>query len=127
MTTTPLRLLQLFTLLSAGLLAATAILAATDPAAVNVVVWIRAAGVLALALLALRWAAQLGRGSRGAYRRLLWVSIAGSVGIAALALSPDSPFPLWFRVEQSAQGLVLVVLAGTLLRPAVRAALRTAR
>lgn len=124
MTTTPLRLLQLFTVLSAGLLAATAILAVTDPAAVNAVVWIRAAGVLLLALLSLRWAAHLGRGSRGAYRRLLWVSIAGSVGIAALALSPDSPFPLWFRLEQSAQGLVLVALAVTLLRPAVRAAAR---
>jgi hypothetical protein len=120
MTTTPLRLLQLFAVLSAGLLVATAVLAATDPAAVNAVVWIRSAGVLLLALLALRWAAQLGRGSRGAYRRLLWVSIAGSLGIAALALSPDSPFPLWFRVEQAGQGLVLVALAVVLCTPQVR-------
>ncbi|WP_426508433.1 hypothetical protein ACPPVO_58280 [Dactylosporangium sp. McL0621] len=124
MTSTPLRLLQLFTALSAALLAATAILSATDPAAVNGVVWIRAAGILLLSLLALRWASQLRTGHRGAYRRLLWVSIAGSLGIAALALLPDSPFPLWFRIEQSIQGLVLLTLAATLLRPSVRAAVR---
>src|SRR3954447_10418435 len=124
MTSTPLRLLQLFTALSAALLAATAVLAATDPAAVNGVVWIRAAGILLLSLLTLRWASQLRTGHRGAYRRLLGVSIAGSLGIAALALLPDSPFPLWFRIEQSIQGLVLLTLAATLLRPSVRAALR---
>jgi hypothetical protein len=127
MTSTPLRLLQLFAVLSAGLLAATAVLSVADPAAVNTVVWIRAAGVLVLALLALRWAAQLGRGSRGAYRRLLWVSIAGSLGIAALALLPDSPYPLWVRIEQAVQGVVLVALAVTLLRPRVRRAVGTPR
>jgi hypothetical protein len=127
MTSTPLRLLQSFTVLSAALLAATAILAATDPAAVNGVVWIRAAGILALSFLSLRWAAQLRQGSRPAYRRLLWVSIAGSLGIAALALLPDSPFPLWFRIEQSVQGLVLLALAVTLLRPTTRAALQPTR
>ncbi|WP_433081174.1 hypothetical protein ACQP1P_45300 [Dactylosporangium sp. CA-052675] len=127
MTTTPLRLVQLFTALSAALLAATAILSRTDPGAVNGVVWIRAAGILLLSLLSLRWAAQLRRGSRGAYRRLLWVSIAGSLGIAALALLPDSPFPLWFRIEQGAQGLVLLALAATLLHPATRAGLQPTR
>ncbi|MEV0237915.1 hypothetical protein [Nonomuraea sp. NPDC050786] len=127
MTTTPLRLLQLFTLLSAGLIAATAVLSITDPAAVNALVWIRAAGLLVLALFSLRWAAQLGRGSRGAYRRLLWISIAGSLGIAALALLPDSPYPLWVRIEQAVQGLVLVALAVTLLSRQVRRAVEAAR
>nr|BFE64778.1 hypothetical protein GCM10020063_093040 [Dactylosporangium thailandense] len=127
MTTTPLRLLQLFTALSAALLGATAILSRTDPGVVNGVVWIRAAGILLLSLLSLRWAAQLCQGSRGAYRRLLWVSIAGSLGIAALALLPDSPFPLWFRIEQGVQGLVLLALAVVLLRPATRAALQPTR
>lgn len=127
MTTTPLRLVQLFLILSAGLVAATAVLSVTDPAAVNTVVWIRAAGVLVLALFSLRWAAQLGRGSRSAYRRMLWISIAGSLGIAALALLPDSPYPLWVRIEQAVQGLVLVALAVTLLRPRVRRALGVAR
>ncbi|HTJ40226.1 MAG TPA: hypothetical protein VL738_44080 [Dactylosporangium sp.] len=127
MTTTPLRLLQIFTILSAGLVAATAVLSVADPAAVNTVVWIRAAGVMILALLSLRWAAQLGRGSRSAYRRLLWISVAGSLGIAALALLPDTPYPLWVRIEQAAQGVVLVALAVTLLRPQVRRAVRAAR
>jgi hypothetical protein len=127
MTTTPLRLLQLFTILSAGLVAATAVLSIVAPDAVNAVVWIRAAGVLVLALFSLRWAAQLGRGSRGAYRRLLWISTAGSLGIAALALLPDSPYPLWVRIEQAVQGVVLVALAVTLLRRQVRRAVRTVR
>ncbi|GAA3449808.1 hypothetical protein [Dactylosporangium matsuzakiense] len=127
MTSTPLRLMQLFTALSAALLTACALLYAVDPPAVNGVVWIRAAGILALSFLSLRWAAQLRRGHRGAYRRLLWVSIAGSLGIAALALLPDSPFPLWFRLEQSAQGLVLLALAATLLRPSLRATLEPTR
>ncbi|MFI5913698.1 hypothetical protein [Dactylosporangium sp. NPDC051541] len=127
MTNTPLRLLQLFTALSAALLAATSLLAVLDPATVNGVVWIRAGGILALSFLSLRWAAQLRQGNRGAYRRLLWVSIAGTLGIAALALLPDSPFPLWFRIEQSIQGLVLLTLALTLLRPSLRATLQPTR
>jgi hypothetical protein len=127
MSKTPLRLLQIFAVLSAGLVAATALLSVVDPAVVNPVVWIRAVGVLALAGLSLRWAAQLDRGSRGAYRRLLWVSVAGSIGIALLALLPDSPYPLWVRVEQAVQGLVLLALAWTLTRPAVRASIRSGR
>ncbi|MER7279859.1 hypothetical protein ABT369_36005 [Dactylosporangium sp. NPDC000244] len=55
------------------------------------------------------------------------MSIAGSLGIAALALLPGSPFPLWFRIEQGVQGLVLLALAVVLLRPATRAALRPTR
>jgi hypothetical protein len=127
MTNTPLRLLQLFMILSVGLVAATALLSVIDPDAVNVVVWIRAVGVLVLALFSLRWAGRLGRGSRSAYRRLLWISIAGSLGIAALALLPDSPYPLWVRVEQSVQGVVLVALAVTLLRPRLRRTIRASR
>jgi hypothetical protein len=126
MTSSPLRLLQLFTVLSAGFVAATAVLSVADPAAVNGVVWIRAAGVLLLALMSLRWAAQLRRGSRSAYRRLVWISFAGSIGIAALALLPGSSYPLWVRIEQGLQGLVLVALAVTLMRPAIRASVRPA-
>jgi hypothetical protein len=127
MTNTPLRLLQLFTILSAGLVAATAVLSVANPSAVNPIVWIRAVGVLVLALLCLRWAVQLRRGSRSAYRRLLWVSIAGSLGIAALALLPNTPYPLWVRVEQAVQGLVLLALAWTLSRPAIRSHVRPNR
>jgi hypothetical protein len=127
MATSPLRLLQVFLVLSVGLLTATAVLSVVDPAVVNTVVWIRAAGVLVLALMSLRWVAQFARGSRSAYRRLVWISVAGSVGIAALALLPDSPYPAWVRAEQAVQGLVLVALAFTLLRPKVRRTLRATR
>jgi hypothetical protein len=127
MTTSPLRLSQTFLALSVGLLAATAVLSVVDPAVVNTVVWIRAVGVLVLALMSLRWVAQLAEGSRSAYRRLVWISVAGSVGIAALALLPDSPYPVWVRVEQAVQGVVLVALAVTLLRPRVRRRLRAQR
>lgn len=127
MTRTPLRLTQIFAVLSAGLVAATAVLSMVAPSAVNPVVWIRAAGVLVLSLLCVRWAARLRDGSRSAYRRLLWVSVAGSLGIAALALLPGTPYPVWVRVEQAVQGVVLLALAWTLTRPAVRAHLEPAR
>lgn len=127
MTNTPLRLMQIFSVLSAALVVATAVLQFVSPSLVNPVVWIRAVGVLALSLLALRWAARVREGHRGAYRRLLWVSMAGSAGIAVLTLLPDTPYPMWVRVEQAIQGVVLIALAWTLTRPAVRTHLRAVR
>ncbi|KAB8191066.1 hypothetical protein FH608_031040 [Nonomuraea phyllanthi] len=127
MTNTPLRLTQVFAVLSAGLVAATALLHFVAPSLVNPTVWIRAVGVLVLSLLYLRWAARLRGGSRRVYRRLLWVSVAGSLGIAALALLPGTPYPAWVRVEQAVQGVILLALAWVLTRPAVRAHLEPAR
>ncbi|MEV0163861.1 hypothetical protein [Nonomuraea fuscirosea] len=53
--------------------------------------------------------------------------MAGSVGIAVLTLLPDTPYPMWVRVEQAIQGVVLIALAWTLTRPAVRTHLRAVR
>ncbi len=127
MTNAPLRLMRIFSVLSAALVVATAVLQFVSPSLVKPVVWIRAIGVLVLSLLALRWTARVHEGHRGAYRRLLWVSVAGSVGIAVLTLLPDTPYPMWVRVEQAIQGVVLITLAWTLTRPAVRTHLRAVR
>ncbi|GII32468.1 hypothetical protein [Planotetraspora mira] len=84
------------------------------------VVWIRAAGVLLLALLSLRWAARMRDGARSAWLRMLWVSVVGPIGIAALVLLPG-PYPMWARVEQAVQGLLLLGVAWSVTRPQVRA------
>ncbi|MEV0308448.1 hypothetical protein [Nonomuraea fuscirosea] len=127
MTNAPLRLMRIFSVLSAALVVATAVLQFVSPSLVKPVVWIRAICVLVLSLLALRWTAWVHEGHRGACRRLLWVSVAGSVGIAVLTLLPDTPYPMWVRVEQAIQGVVLIALARTLTRPAVRTHLRAVR
>ncbi|WP_214413117.1 hypothetical protein [Sphaerisporangium fuscum] len=109
-------LLYVNCVLSAGLLGAVWLLRdGLDP-----VVWIRAAGVTVLALLCLRWAGRLRAGRRSAYLRMLWVSIAGPIGIAALVSLPG-PYPVWVRVEQGVQGLVLLAVAWAVTRPEIRA------
>ncbi|MEV0163860.1 hypothetical protein [Nonomuraea fuscirosea] len=71
MTNAPLRLMRIFSVLSAALVVATAVLQFVSPSLVKPVVWIRAIGVLVLSLLALCWTARVHEGHRGAYRRLL--------------------------------------------------------
>ena len=84
------------------------------------VVWIRAAGVLVLSLMSLLWATRMRDGARSAWLRMLWVSVAGPIGIAALVLLPG-PYPMWARVEQAVQGLLLLGVAWGVTRPQVRA------
>jgi hypothetical protein len=76
-------------ILSIGLVAATAVLSVTDPAAVNTVVWIRAAGVLVLSLFSLRRAAlashrvRAGRGAESP-RGVGSAGHRGQAGVAAV-------------------------------------------
>lgn len=58
------------------------------------------------------------RGRRWAYRRVSWLAGAGIVG---LLLIQTSPYPIWMRVEQLAQAVVLAGLLYFVTRPAVRA------
>jgi hypothetical protein len=58
------------------------------------------------------------RGKRRAYRRVLWLSIAG---IASLALLWTQPYPAWMRIEQLGQGVVLAAILYQVTRPEVRA------
>jgi hypothetical protein len=57
------------------------------------------------------------RGRRWAYRRVIFISAAGIVGLAILQLTP---YPTWMRVEQVLQAIVLATLLWFVLRPAVR-------
>jgi Na+-driven multidrug efflux pump len=58
------------------------------------------------------------RGKRRAYRRVLWLSIAG---IASLGLLWTQPYPAWMRLEQVGQGFVLAAILYQVTRPQVRA------
>lgn len=58
------------------------------------------------------------RGRRWAYRRVIWVGGAGIVGLIALQFSP---YPIWMRVEQLLQAVVLALLLYFVTRPGVRA------
>ncbi|PRX60252.1 hypothetical protein B0I32_11719 [Nonomuraea fuscirosea] len=53
-----------------------------------------------------------------------WRALSAS---RVLTLLPDTPYPMWVRVEQAIQGVVLIALAWTLTRPAVRTHLRAVR
>ncbi len=57
------------------------------------------------------------RGRRWAYRRVIWLSIAGIIALLDLQLTP---YPAWMRVEQFVQALVLAALVYFVLRPEVR-------
>jgi hypothetical protein len=60
----------------------------------------------------------LRRGSRGAYLRLYYICVAGIIGIAYLILAGQ--YPIWMRVEQGLQALVLVALLIAVSRKEVR-------
>lgn len=57
------------------------------------------------------------RGRRWAYRRVIWIGIAG---IVSLILIQTTPYPVWMRAEQLVQAVVLGVLLYFVRRPAVR-------
>ena len=58
------------------------------------------------------------RGRRWAYRRVIWLGIAGMAGLLLLQLTP---YPAWMRAEQLVQAAVLGLLVYFVLRPEVRA------
>ena len=58
------------------------------------------------------------RGRRWAYRRVIYLSAVGILGIVTLLLTP---YPAWMRAEQALQAVVLAVLLYFVTRPAVRA------
>ena len=58
------------------------------------------------------------RGRRWAYRRVI---LLGCVGAVALVLVQLTPYPLWMRVEQVVQAVVLAALVYFVTRPEVRA------
>lgn len=57
------------------------------------------------------------RGRRWAYRRVLWLSGAGIIGLVLIQLTP---YPWWMRTEQLVQAAVLAALLYFVTRPEVR-------
>jgi hypothetical protein len=80
--------------------------------------WGKLAATVLVSALYIWRAYALRRGSRGAYLRLYYICIAGLIGIAALILGGQ--YPVWMRVEQGLQAVVLVALIVAVSRPQVR-------
>jgi Na+/melibiose symporter-like transporter len=80
--------------------------------------WGRLVGVVIVAALYIWRASALRRGSRGAYRRLILICVVGLIGIVYLITVAQ--YPVWMRVEQVLQGIVLLALLYAVTRPAVR-------
>ncbi len=80
--------------------------------------WSRMVGVLVVAVVYAVLVRRLRQGRRRAYLRVLWISIVGLGAIVYLIVSGQ--YPVWMRIEQILQGLVLLALLWAVTRPAVR-------
>lgn len=81
--------------------------------------WVRLVTSVLVSALYIWRAFALRRGSRGAYLRLYYIAIVGILGIAYL-IFVSTQYPVWMRVEQVLQAIVLVGLLVAVSRPAVR-------
>ena len=116
------RLLIGFLVMSVLLAAVTFLLRDHVPGAA----WGRVIGLLVASPLYLLVANRMAAGRRWAYRRLRVLSVLGTVGIAVLVSVPG-PYPVWMRVEQGVQGLILLALAVVMAQPAIKSRFRRAR
>jgi hypothetical protein len=80
--------------------------------------WGRVIGIVLVSALYVWRSFALRRGSRGAYRRLILICVVGLVGI--LVLIASAQYPVWMRVEQVLQGVVLLALLFAVTRKPVR-------
>jgi hypothetical protein len=80
--------------------------------------WGRVAGIVVVSALYVWRAYSLRRGSRRAYLRLIWICVVGLLGIIYLILGGQ--YPVWLRVEQVVQGLVLIAMLLAVTRKEVR-------
>jgi hypothetical protein len=106
-------------------LAHTRIAANATPADIDLVrhtlqigLWTKLVTTVLVAGLYIWRAYALRRGSRGAYLRLYYLCILGIIGIVYLIAS--NQYPVWMRVEQVLQALVLVALLVAVSRKEVR-------
>lgn len=81
--------------------------------------WSRLGAMVLVAAVYIWRAYALRRGSRGAYLRLYYICIFGLIGIAYLIIAGQ--YPVWMRVEQGLQAVVLIALIVAVSRPEVRA------
>jgi hypothetical protein len=92
----------------------------TDAArqAVITSLWVRAGANVLIGLLYIFFISRLYRGKRWAWRRLVWLSFAGGLGMIFLL---TQHYPVIFKVEQVIQLLVLAAIAYCVLHPETRA------
>jgi hypothetical protein len=83
------------------------------------VLWIRPASVLLIGIIYLRLANRLRLGRRRTYVRVLLIGALGCAGAIYLVISAQ--FPVWMRVGQIAQAVVLLALLFAVTRRDVRA------
>lgn len=91
---------------------------ATARHAIVVSLWVRAGTNILVGVLYLFFISRLYRGKRWAWRRLVWLSIAGAIGMIFLL---TQHYPPIFKVEQVIQLLVLAAIAVCVLHPDTRA------
>ncbi|MDM5295133.1 hypothetical protein QUF81_18570 [Peribacillus simplex] len=84
---------------------------------INGYVWLRSGGLAILSLVYIRFGFKLKERKRTAYIRVMIISIAGAFGIYALAIGGGDVYPLWMRLEQGIQGLLLIMIIIILTRP----------
>jgi hypothetical protein len=80
-------------------------------------IWTRLAAIVIASLVYLWLARRLLRGHRRAYLRVIYLAVAGLIGIGFLL---TQPYPIWMRVEQCMRAAVLVALLWAVTRPEVR-------
>jgi uncharacterized membrane protein len=102
--------------------ARTQVPAGSDPAvvrnALQDALWGRLAGVVIVSALYVWRAFSLRAGKRRAYLRLIWICVVGLAGI--LYLLAGAKYPVWMRVEQVLQGIVLISLLIAVTRKPIR-------
>lgn len=102
--------------------ARTHVAAGSNPAivrsALQHALWGRLVGVVIVSALYVWRAFLLRAGKRGAYLRLFGICVIGLVGIVFLIVG--AKYPVWMRVEQVLQGIVLISLLIALTRKPVR-------
>ncbi|MBV9843619.1 MAG: hypothetical protein JOZ47_00900 [Kutzneria sp.] len=81
-------------------------------------VWFRTGGIVLVTAVYLYIGYRLRRGHRGAYRRVISISLAGMIGLGAMVVT--SQYPGWMRAEQVLQMAVLAALLWSVTRPELR-------
>jgi hypothetical protein len=86
--------------------------------ALQTALWTKLGATVLVSALYIWRAYALRRGSRGAYIRLYYICVAGLVGVFYLIVAGQ--YPVWMRVEQGLQAVVLVALILAVSRKEVR-------
>lgn len=84
---------------------------------VNGYIWLRSVELTILSLVFIRFGFKLNERKRSTYVRMIIFSIAGAFGIYALAIGGGDVYPLWMRIEQGLQGLLLIMITIIITRP----------